>query len=100
MAHHRDYILPLKSRELQMETRSIKQKTRETEGQEQIQILQEVEVEEQTKIDERNDNCNEDKMMQMLIQMNSAMLNKLEEKNSAILNKFEETNQKLEETNQ
>ncbi|KAF5281634.1 hypothetical protein FQA39_LY17756 [Lamprigera yunnana] len=83
-----------------MQTRSIKQKTRETEGQEQIQMLQEAEVEEQTKIDDRNANCKEDKMM--LIQLNSAIINKLEETNSKLeeklLNKLEEINQQLDET--
>ncbi|KAF5293792.1 hypothetical protein FQA39_LY03277 [Lamprigera yunnana] len=73
-----------------METRSIKQKTRETEGQGKIQILQEEKVEEQTKIDERIGNCKEDKMMQMLIQMM--------QQNSALVNYMEENNQKLDET--
>ncbi|KAF5269103.1 hypothetical protein FQA39_LY08773 [Lamprigera yunnana] len=72
-----------------------------------IIILEETgEVEEQTKIEGRNDNCKEDKMMQMLIQLNNAILNKLEqcsqklkERNCAMFNKLEESNQKLEERN-
>ncbi|KAF5306119.1 hypothetical protein FQA39_LY09097 [Lamprigera yunnana] len=79
-----------------METRNTKQKPRETEEQEKIQILQEEELEEPTKIEERSNNCKEDKLMQMLLQMNSAMLNKFEENNQ----KFEETNKTLEENNQ
>ncbi|KAF5272999.1 hypothetical protein FQA39_LY07648 [Lamprigera yunnana] len=85
--------LVVMARDATIETISIKQKTREAEGQEKIEILQEEEVEEQTKLKERNDNCKEDKVMQMLIQMNSAMLNKFEENNQ----KLEETNKKLEE---
>ncbi|KAF5271736.1 hypothetical protein FQA39_LY08059 [Lamprigera yunnana] len=77
--------------------------------QEQIQILQEEELEEPTKIEERSNNCKEDKLRQMLLQMNSAMLNmfeenyrKFEETNKKLeekmLNKFEENNKKLDET--
>ncbi|KAF5301708.1 hypothetical protein FQA39_LY10639 [Lamprigera yunnana] len=79
-----------------METRSTKQKPRETEEQEKIQILQEEELEEPTKSEEKSNNCKEDKLMQMLLQMNNAMINKFEENNQ----KFEETNKKLEEINQ
>ncbi|KAF5300067.1 hypothetical protein FQA39_LY11259 [Lamprigera yunnana] len=55
-----------------------------------------------TKIEERSNNCKEDKLMQMLSQMNSAMLNKLEKNNKKLEEsdqKFEETNKKFEETN-
>ncbi|KAF5292238.1 hypothetical protein FQA39_LY14053 [Lamprigera yunnana] len=85
-----------------METRSTNQKPRETEEQEKFQILQEEELEEPTKSEERSNNCKEDKLIQMLLQMNSAMLNKLEETNQKLqekmLNKFEENNKKLDET--
>ncbi|KAF5298072.1 hypothetical protein FQA39_LY11840 [Lamprigera yunnana] len=59
-------------------------------GQDKIQILQEEELEEQTEIAERTVYCKEDKMMQMLIEMqqnnahNSALLNKLEETRAEI----------------
>ncbi|KAF5305953.1 hypothetical protein FQA39_LY09109 [Lamprigera yunnana] len=65
------------------------------EGQDKNQILQEEEVEEQTEIEKKNDNCKEDKIMQMLIQLmqrNSAH-------KTALVNKMEENNQKLEERN-
>ncbi|KAF5272689.1 hypothetical protein FQA39_LY07716 [Lamprigera yunnana] len=82
-----------------METR---QKPRETEEQEKIKILQVEELEEPTKIKERSNNCKENKLMQMLLQMSSAMLNKLEEHNKKLeetmLNQLEENNQKLDET--
>ncbi|KAF5301809.1 hypothetical protein FQA39_LY10594 [Lamprigera yunnana] len=76
-----------------METRNTKQKPRETEEQEKFEILQEEELEESTRIEERSNNCKEDKLMQMLLEINSAMLNKFEENNQ----KFEEINKKLEE---
>ncbi|KAF5270472.1 hypothetical protein FQA39_LY08350 [Lamprigera yunnana] len=91
-------------------------KMKETEKQEKIHILQEEETEEQAEIEKRIDNCKEDKMMHILIEMmqqNSAFVSnmeennqkleetyqKLEEKNSALENKLEENNQKLEKKN-